>query len=148
MPYMASCLLNFDVMKSLTLILLLAINITPAQSQTQIDTQSNTVEKPVKEKKNSEILDRLLNNPKSLKLQDSLNDITGLSNRAGNAASVPEEFTEASQQMNWDPTSMTYEDMQRENRLYQKKKYLNWGYIGIGIISVLCAFLFTRKLLK
>ncbi|QEE49123.1 hypothetical protein FUA48_05865 [Flavobacterium alkalisoli] len=135
-------------MKNLTLIFILTYSIAFTQSKIDVDTQSQVKGNAINENKHSEILDRLLNNPESLKLEDSLKDITGLSNRVGNAASVPKEFTEASQEMNWNPNSMSYDDMQREAKIYNRKKYLNWGYIGFGVCALIGALFFIKKLMK
>ena len=153
MPYMAT--LNIIFMRKIVLYLVLILTLNNYAQTGEPDTATlhineiRNIQNQQQKKNSRELMVRIFKIPKSMEKVDStITDITELGSSSGESKATPLEFAEAGAQLNWNPNSMSYEDMEREASIYYRKKYMKWGYIGLGICSLIGAFIFIRKLTK
>lgn len=82
------------------------------------------------------------------KASEEFKDITELTFSTGNSASIPEKYREVALEHNWNPNTMTEDEMEKEYNSIMKKKYLRWTYLTIGIMSLLFSIKFIRTITK
>lgn len=76
---------------------------------------------------------------------EGVKDITGLAFKTGSSASIPEKYREVAIEYNWNPITMTQDEMEEEYNLILRNKYLRGIYIVLGITSLVFSLVFIRN---